>query len=165
MRRVPAAGSFPSEHRKFTTTATTRTRCRGAASPLLPPPAHLGARTRSGPPCRPPPALYSAASRRARRWARPRCGTCLVTEVTARCQWEAAPHRPASRDAGRGATVSRGGAGRSPGWVCEGRGGRGIPASRSGCGVRAEPGAPVSGHTFERCVLVAVGSNKVLTHA
>ena len=134
--------------------------------PLAPPPAHLGARTRSGPPRRPPPALYSAARRRARRWARPRCGTCLAAEVTARCQSEAAPHSPASRDAGRVATVSRGGAGRPPGGVCEGRGGRGIPPSRSACGVRGatgplpQPLCPVI--RLQRCVLVAVGKNKAL---
>ena len=95
-----------------------------------------------------------------------RSGTCLAAEVTARCQSEAAPHSPASRDAGRVATVSRGGAGRPPGGVCEGRGGRGIPPSRSACGVRGatgplpQPLCPVI--RLQRCVLVAVGKNKAL---
>lgn len=65
MRRVPAAGSFPSEHRKFTTTATTRTRCRGAASPSLSPPPPLTsvpAHAQARPAARPPPYIAPRAA-------------------------------------------------------------------------------------------------------
>lgn len=65
MRRVPAAGSFPSEHGKFTTTATATacTRCRGATSPLLPLPlTSVPAHAQTHPTARPPPYIAPRAA-------------------------------------------------------------------------------------------------------
>lgn len=62
-RRVPAAGSFPPEPRKFTTTATARTRCCGAAGPSLPLPlTSVPAHAQARPAARPPPYIAPRAA-------------------------------------------------------------------------------------------------------